>query len=236
MPKRKTYQINSEQRSDANGSTVTYNNYHTNPTGGSGITESTRNGASQNASSIKQSDRYTHNTNSNPNRNSSETVGASPPQPRSFSSRPTYIMDQSVFEKFSRKKSACPCAFWGSLTTSIFGIALLVASVVFNESWRFLGIILSAILLFFAVGLSIVFYSFGKQRVEREIKDYENNFTDKRVPAKVEQKIDELNKRNKIRKQELDEDEERRDEALSKERSRTSNTQVTGFTNPNFQE
>ena len=59
---------------------------------------------------------------------------------------------------------------------------------------------------------------------------HENNFTDKRVPAKVEQKIDQLNKRNKIRKQELD------DEEMSKERSRSGNTQVTGFTNPNFQE
>lgn len=236
MPKRKTYQINSEQRSDANGSTtVTYNNQHTDPTGGSGITKST-----QNESSIKQSDRYTHNINSNSNsisnRNSSEIVGASPPQPRSSSSRPTYIMDQSVFEKFSRKKSACPCAFWGSLAFSVFGVALLVASLIFNESWRFLGIILSAILLFFAVGLSIVFYSFGKQRVEREIKDYENNFTDKRVPSKVEQKIDELNKRNKIRKQELDDEEMRKDEEMSKERSRSGNTQVTGFTNANFQD
>lgn len=231
MPKRKTYQINSEQRSDANGSTVTYNNYPTDPTGGSSITESTQNASSQNASSIKQSDRAIHNTNSKSKQNSSEKFGASPPpQSRSFSSRPTYIMEQSLFEKFSRKKSACPCAFWGSLAFSVLGIALLAAALVFNESWRFLGIILSAILLFFAVGLSVVFYSFGKQRVEREIKDYENNFTDKRVPAKVEQKIDQLNKRNKIRKQELD------DEEMSKERSRSGNTQVTGFTNPNFQE
>ena len=63
-----------------------------------------------------------------------------------------------------------------------------------------------------------------------DLFSYENNQTDKRVPAKVEQKIDALNKRNKIRKQEME------DAEMQKERSRSSNTQVTGFTNATYQE
>ena len=147
MPKRKaTYQINSERVAIGGAS-------------GGGSSSANDNNTSLAYNNYSENHRH---INEHINQHSSSPTH-----------RPGFIMDQTFFEKLSRKKSACPCAFYGSIAFSILGVTLLVFALVLNESWQFLGIILSAILLIFAVGFSIIFYSFGKQRTEREIKDYE---------------------------------------------------------------
>jgi len=104
-----------------------------------------------------------------------------------------------------RKKDHYPCLFYVSISLFLIGISLIVVAIIVNsdaeqhKGWLPFGCIAGSVFIIFGFGFSLIFWHFGKERIERHVLDYDTANESKRVPKAIEQKMEEAKRINKER-------------------------------------